>query len=231
MHIKSKNNERKKKVKTFAFLTVFAFISSLLCGQAIYTTTLNYEESCEHDVFADDEVATPDPVQQVVDLKLVGDLVQKDMRMLLPVRYDEPLQVLAGDKENYLGAECVLRQVGPDVTEFKGRILFTIRDKQENNIKRMKLDINSKHLPDDTLITIYSQKANGDNANDPETAQSQENADQHKADVGEKRDDQEKADKEETSGDATDSAEETRWNWLVTAKIRDVVVEEGRRVY
>ncbi len=209
MHIEWKTYEREKKVKTFAFLTVFAFISSLLCGQAIYTTTLNYEESCEHDVFADDEVATPDPVQQVVDLKLVGDLVQKDMRMLLPVRYDEPLQVLAGDKENYLGAECVLRQVGPDVTEFKGRILFTIRDKHENNTKRIKLDIKGKHLPNDTLVTIHSQKA----------------------DTGETKDSREKAAEEEANGDVPDSSEGTGWNWLVTAEIRDVVVEEGQRVY
>lgn len=222
-----------KSLRTLSLLITLVFVPSLLVAQAIYKTSLNYIESCEYDVFADEEVATPDPVDQIVELKFVGELVQKEMTLLLPVRYEKPLQVLAGDKENYVGAECVLTRVGPDVTELKGRILFTILDKQENNIKRIKLDIKGKHLPYDTLVTVHSQKAKGDNgANTVENVEDQARPDNRvNADDPETKDAQEKAAEQETSGDAPDSAEGAGWNWLVTAKIRDVVVEEGHRVY
>ncbi len=209
MRIIHRNNEDPKKLRTVLFFITFVLASSLLFGQAIYKSSLDYFERCEYSLFTGEPLATRDPVEQVVELRFVGEWVQKDMRLLLPVRYDKPLQVLAGDKENYVGARCVLTQLGPDVTELKGKILFTIFDNEERKIEIVNLDIKGKHLPDDTLITVHSQKA----------------------DTGETTDDQEKADKEETSGDVPDSSEGTRWNWLVTAEIRDVVVEEGHRVY
>jgi len=233
MSFTGKNGQRLNLLRTVFLIVTFVFASSVLFGQAIFRTTLDYFERCEYALFADEPLTTRDPVDQVVELKFVGEWVQKDMRLLLPVRYEKPLQVLAGDKENYVGAECVLTRVGPDVTELKGRILFTILDKQENNIKRIKLDIKGKHLPYDTLVTVHSQKAKGDNgANTVENVEDQARPDNRvNADDPETKDAQEKAAEQETSGDAPDSAEGAGWNWLVTAKIRDVVVEEGHRVY
>ena len=128
--------------------------------------SLSYlHEFCEYELFGGESLAdVQSEDDKVLEIRITGEYVE-DVSIILPVRYNRPLQGLVYIGKTHVGAKYYLKKLDKGLIQMDGRISFTVFEPDGVRILR-NVTVKREKLTENVVRGILGNRLDEDTARD-----------------------------------------------------------------